>query len=104
MDWLNEPPEWREEGGELTLVTGDRTDFWRRTHYGFVRDDGHARLAAAEGDFSATVRFPRSFPFSSLTAGGTQPRTLRVNSTIREGTFRAHLSEALSLSRCCMSE
>jgi uncharacterized protein len=57
MDWLNEPPEWREEDGDLTIVTGDRTDFWRRTHYGFVRDDGHARLAPAVGDFSATVAF-----------------------------------------------
>ena len=57
MDWLNEPPEWHERDGVLELVTGARTDFWRHTHYGFVRDDGHARLAAVEGDFSATVRF-----------------------------------------------
>lgn len=57
MDWLNEPPEWREEDGVLEIVTGARTDFWRRTHYGFVRDDGHARLTAVAGDFSATVRF-----------------------------------------------
>lgn len=57
MDWLNEPPEWHEEDGVLEVVTGARTDFWRRTHYGFVRDDGHARLTAVTGDFSATVRF-----------------------------------------------
>ena len=23
MDWLNEPPEWREDGGVLSVVTGD---------------------------------------------------------------------------------
>jgi len=57
MDWLNEPPEWREEAGVLAMVTGENTDFWRRTHYGFVHDDGHVRLVPAEGDFSATVRF-----------------------------------------------
>ena len=57
MDWLNQPPEWRDEDGVLTLVTGDRTDFWQRTHYGFVRDDGHARLTPSPGDFSATVAF-----------------------------------------------
>jgi len=57
MNWLNEPAEWRDEDGALVVVTGDRTDFWRHTHYGFVRDDGHARLAAVTGDFSATVRF-----------------------------------------------
>ena len=57
MDWLNQPPEWRDEDGVLTFVTGDRTDFWQRTHYGFVRDDGHARLTPSPGDFSATVAF-----------------------------------------------
>lgn len=57
MDWLNEPPEWREAGGALSVVTGDRTDFWRETHYGFIRDDGHFRHAPAAGDFTARVAF-----------------------------------------------
>ena len=55
MEWLNEPPAWREEADALPVTTGGRTDFWRRPHYGFVRDDGHARLARAEGDFAAEV-------------------------------------------------
>ena len=29
MDWLNEPPRWRREGGVLHVATGERTDFWR---------------------------------------------------------------------------
>ncbi len=57
MEWLNEPPEWQETGGELRVVTGARTDFWRKTHYGFVRDDGHLRFERASGDFSAEVAF-----------------------------------------------
>jgi regulation of enolase protein 1 (concanavalin A-like superfamily) len=57
MDWLNEPPEWRDEGGELSVVTGEKTDFWRRTHYGFIRDDGHFRHVPAPAEFSATVAF-----------------------------------------------
>jgi len=57
MEWLNPPPEWREEGGVLTVVTGDRTDFWRETHYGFIRDDGHFRYRPATGDFTATLAF-----------------------------------------------
>jgi regulation of enolase protein 1 (concanavalin A-like superfamily) len=57
MEWLNEPPAWREEAGALHIMTGERTDFWRRTHYGFIRDDGHARLIQAEGDFAAEVAF-----------------------------------------------
>jgi uncharacterized protein len=57
MEWLNEPPEWRDEGNVLSVVTGDRTDFWRTTHYGFVRDDGHGRLSPVPGDFAAVVAF-----------------------------------------------
>ena len=34
-----------------------KTDFWRETHYGFIRDDGHFRDVAAEGDFTADVAF-----------------------------------------------
>ena len=55
--WLNEPPRWREADGQLDVVTGEKTDFWRETHYGFIRDDGHLRYAEVSGDFTATVEF-----------------------------------------------
>lgn len=55
--WLNEPADWRGDVDYLTLTTGDRTDFWRKTFYGFVRDSGHAWLTPVTGDFSATVSF-----------------------------------------------
>jgi regulation of enolase protein 1 (concanavalin A-like superfamily) len=57
MEWLNAPPEWSEDRGVLTATTGDKTDFWRETHYGFIRDDGHFRYVAASGDFTAQVTF-----------------------------------------------
>lgn len=57
MQWLNEPPAWRDEGGTLTVTTGERTDFWRETHYGFIRDTGHVRYEEVSGDFTATVEF-----------------------------------------------
>lgn len=55
FSWLNEPPKWHSDGNSLSLVTGDRTDFWRHTFYGFVRDDGHALLKPVSGDFSASA-------------------------------------------------
>lgn len=57
MEWRNEPPVWSEVDGVLTLETGNETDFWRETHYGFVHNDGHFRYRAVEGDFTASVRF-----------------------------------------------
>lgn len=57
MPWLNEPPVWRDDDDTLAVTTGDRTDFWRETHYGFIRDDGHLRYETVQGDFTAEVEF-----------------------------------------------
>ena len=57
MTWMNPPPHAAETDGILHVRTGDRQDFWRRTFYGFVHDDGHALLAPTEGAFSAEVTF-----------------------------------------------
>lgn len=55
--WHNEPPTWSAApGAALTLTTGAGTDFWRHTHYDFVRDSGHHRGTPVSGDFLATVR------------------------------------------------
>lgn len=54
---MNEPPEWSLAEDRLEVVTGGSTDFWRQTHYGFVRDSGHFFYREAAGDFTATVRF-----------------------------------------------
>jgi uncharacterized protein len=56
--WLNEPPKWKSSASKLTLSTGDRTDFWQETFYGFRRDNGHAYLKPVAGEFTieASVR------------------------------------------------
>jgi regulation of enolase protein 1 (concanavalin A-like superfamily) len=57
--WLNQPPHARLEGDRLVVTTGERSDFWRTTSYGFVRDSGHALLhdfppgGATQGTFLA---------------------------------------------------
>jgi regulation of enolase protein 1 (concanavalin A-like superfamily) len=54
--WLNEPGQWRLDGGTLHVVTDHGTDFWRQTHYGFTRHSGHFFGAPVQGDFTAQVR------------------------------------------------
>ena len=56
--WHCEPPSWSvsEEAG-LYLETGNKTDFWQDTYYGFHRDDGHFFGASIEADFTATLEF-----------------------------------------------
>ncbi len=55
MEWYNEPPRWDQTGDQLVVTTGPKTDFWRKTHYGFIRDSGHFCYEKATGDFAAGV-------------------------------------------------
>lgn len=57
MEWYNEPLHWKAEGAALTVTTGAKTDFWRTTHYGFIRDDGHFYYQTVQGDFEFTAQF-----------------------------------------------
>jgi regulation of enolase protein 1 (concanavalin A-like superfamily) len=61
MIWLNEPPSWSEQDGVLTVQSDEDTDFWRKTHYGFVHDNGHVYGREVEGDFTATVTFAAEY-------------------------------------------
>ena len=56
MKWYNEPPAWRTDGDAVTVTCGAKTDFWRKTHYGFIRDNGHFYFKEVEGDFVAEVK------------------------------------------------
>lgn len=55
--WLNPPRAWDMRDGVLTLSTSPKTDFWRETHYGFIRDDGHFWQVPAPEAFTATLSF-----------------------------------------------
>jgi regulation of enolase protein 1 (concanavalin A-like superfamily) len=55
VDWLNEPRSWTIEGNTITVTSDARTDFWRKTHYGFIRDSGHFHYQPVTGDFVAEV-------------------------------------------------
>ena len=53
--WLNPPDRWSGDAKSLELLTNSKTDFWRETFYGFIRDSGHAYLRAVSGDFTASA-------------------------------------------------
>lgn len=56
MIWYNEPRQWSGDAKQLTLTVDADTDFWRTTHYGFIRDNGPFYYQEVTGDFEATVR------------------------------------------------
>ena len=55
--WLNEPKKWSSNDSTITVHTDGKTDFWRKTHYGFERDNGHFYYRTLPGDqnFTATI-------------------------------------------------
>lgn len=55
MKWLNEPKNWFFENDVLKVDVDGGTDFWRVTHYDFIRDNGHFFYRDQDGDFAAKV-------------------------------------------------
>ena len=56
MEWVNEAPHWNAQGKTITVVSGPKTDFWRKTFYGFTRDTGHFYGQTVQGDFVIAVK------------------------------------------------
>lgn len=61
MEWHEEPQEWRVDAERLEVVTDLQTDFWRKTHYGFIRDNGHFFYRRVTGDFTVSVTLSGAF-------------------------------------------
>jgi len=61
MQWYNEPPAWSAQGNVITIHAAPRTDFWRKTHDGGVRDNGHFYYRPVDGDFVAQVKFSGNY-------------------------------------------
>jgi regulation of enolase protein 1 (concanavalin A-like superfamily) len=61
VKWYNEPNSWLEEDDKLNVTAEPKTDFWRKTHYGFIRDNGHFRYVDQSGDFFASVEISANY-------------------------------------------
>jgi regulation of enolase protein 1 (concanavalin A-like superfamily) len=56
MSWLNPPAQENYNAGLLTMRSKGRTDFWRKTFYGYVTDNGHFLNLRVAGDFTFQAR------------------------------------------------
>ena len=56
MIWYNKPASWSEDKESVHVCVEGDTDFWRVTHYDFIRDNGHFYYQEQAGDFVATVK------------------------------------------------
>lgn len=61
-EWLNKPSLCQVFADRsLEIFTDFQTDFWRETHYGFIRDSGHFLGFETTGSFTAQVRINADF-------------------------------------------
>ncbi|MDF5718296.1 MAG: DUF1349 domain-containing protein [Rhizonema sp. NSF051] len=51
MNWHNEPPIWNIQNGTIQITSTHKTDFWRKTYYNFISDNGHFYYKQVKGDF-----------------------------------------------------
>ena len=69
MQWLNPPVDWSDRQGQIWIKTGLKTDFWRTTHYGFIRDSGHFFFREISGEHYTLLRLA-DFPHHETVAVG----------------------------------
>jgi uncharacterized protein len=56
MTWLNAPASEYYDAGTLTARSKGKTDFWRKTFYGYITDNGHFLYLEQKGEFTFQAR------------------------------------------------
>jgi uncharacterized protein len=99
--WLNAPGTWELVDERLRVVTDARTDFWRETHYGFTRDNGHFFGCEVAGGFTAQLRVRARYDALYDQAGIMVRLDARnwIKAGIENSDGQAHLSSVLTLDR-----
>jgi hypothetical protein len=61
MTWLNEPAQVHFSEGVLSARSRGKTDFWRKTFYGYINDNGHFMHLPVAGDFTFQARIDGNY-------------------------------------------
>jgi regulation of enolase protein 1 (concanavalin A-like superfamily) len=61
MTWLNPPATEFYDSGTLTARCKGKTDFWRKTFYGYINDNGHFLHLPAQGEFQFQARISGNY-------------------------------------------
>ena len=61
MKWFNQPKKSTPTTTGLKMTVDPATDYWRITHYGFIRDNGPFFYAEQAGDFEANVKITGAY-------------------------------------------
>ncbi len=56
MKWMNDPASWKVANGQIIVRARRKTDFWRKTFYGYITDNGHFFHLPVRGEFTFEAR------------------------------------------------
>jgi regulation of enolase protein 1 (concanavalin A-like superfamily) len=56
MKWMNEPASTKITDGKIIVRSRPKTDFWRKTFYGYITDNGHFFHLPVKGEFTLEAR------------------------------------------------
>jgi uncharacterized protein len=61
MTWMNPPASESYSSGTLNVRSKGKTDFWRKTFYGYITDNGHFYNMPVSGDFTLQGRIDGNY-------------------------------------------
>lgn len=61
MTWLNPPANEHYDAGTLTARAKGKTDFWRKTFFGYITDNGHFLHVEQAGEFTFQARISGNY-------------------------------------------
>ena len=61
MTWFNPPAKEFYDSGSVVVRCKGKTDFWRKTFYGYINDNGHFLHLPAQGEFQFQARISGNY-------------------------------------------
>jgi len=93
MEWLNPPASVSYGSGTVTARSRARTDFWRKTFYGYVTDNGHFFHLPMFGEFVFQARvngkYAAVYDQAGLMVRLDEKRWMKCGSELVDGKRRA---------------
>jgi len=93
MNWLNPPAAVTYGSGSVTARARTRTDFWRKTFYGYVTDNGHFFYLPMFGEFTFQARvngkYATLYDQAGLMVRLDEKRWMKCGSELVDGKRRA---------------
>ena len=96
MKWMNDPASWKVANGQIVVRARPKTDFWRKTFYGYITDNGHLFHLPVSGEFTFEARIGGQYAALYDQAGLVVRRMRRTGSSAAPNLWMENATPAWS--------